>query len=164
MNVTVSLLTTVVSRMRHICSIFCNQLIYWFKLFYPLRPRFHESLLGQSSVSKWHHATFLCFSVRYMTIRAACGSVVVWDTMLQDLRSRVRFPMRSLHFSIYIILPAALWPLGSTQPLTETSTTNLPGGERGPALEVDKLSPPSLGNVGFSTSHNPMVLHVLLQG
>jgi hypothetical protein len=32
--------------------------------------------------------------------------------MLQDGRSRVRIPMRSLDFSIYLILPAALRPWG----------------------------------------------------
>jgi hypothetical protein len=31
-------------------------------------------------------------------------------------------------FSVYLILPAALWALGSALPLTEMSTTNLPGG------------------------------------
>ena len=36
-------------------------------------------------------------------------------------RSQVRFPIVSLEFSIDIILPAALWPRGSTQPLTEMS-------------------------------------------
>jgi hypothetical protein len=35
--------------------------------------------------------------------------VVVWGTVLQAGRSRVRFPMRSLHFSIDIILSAVLW-------------------------------------------------------
>jgi len=38
------------------------------------------------------------------------GGAVVWDTTLQAGRSRVRFPMESLQFFIYIILPAALWP------------------------------------------------------
>jgi hypothetical protein len=41
---------------------------------------------------------------------SARGSVVDWGTTLQDGRSRVWFPMRSLHFSIGLILPAALWP------------------------------------------------------
>jgi hypothetical protein len=56
--------------------------------------------------------------------------------------------------------------LGSTQPLTEISTRNLPGGKGRPALTT---SPPSMSrlsreNVGASTSHNPMGLHGLLQG
>jgi hypothetical protein len=50
--------------------------------------------------------------------------------MLQPGRSWVPFPMRSLEFSIDLILPAAVLALGSTQLLTEMSTRNLPGGLR----------------------------------
>jgi hypothetical protein len=46
----------------------------------------------------------------------------------------------SLDFSIYLILPAALWPLGRLKPLTEMSTRNLPGGKVGPAGKADNLT------------------------
>jgi hypothetical protein len=45
--------------------------------------------------------------------------------------------MRSLDFSIDLILPAALW---STQSPTETSARNLPGGKGLPALKADNLT------------------------
>jgi hypothetical protein len=55
-------------------------------------------------------------SLRYILIvfhhRGERGSVISWGTMLQAGRFRVRFPMRSLHFSIYLILSAALWLWG----------------------------------------------------
>jgi hypothetical protein len=57
---------------------------------------------------------------------------------------------------------------GSTQPLTEMSTRNLPGGKGRPALGADNLTavcePIVWKNVEASTSHNSMGLHGLLQG
>jgi hypothetical protein len=58
--------------------------------------------------------------------------------------------------------------LGSTQPLTEKSTRNIPGGEGRPARKADNLTTICelivYKNVGASTSHNPMGLHGPLQG
>jgi hypothetical protein len=41
---------------------------------------------------------------------------------------------------IFSILPTALWPWGSTQPLTEMSTRNLPGGKKRPAPKAHNLT------------------------
>jgi hypothetical protein len=58
----------------------------------------------------------------------AAGSAVGWGTVLQDGRSRVRFPTVSLKLFIDTIVPVALRPWGSTQPLTEMSTWNISWG------------------------------------
>jgi hypothetical protein len=85
--------------------------------------------------------------------------------MLQAGRSRVQVSMRSLDsFSIVLILPAELWTLGSTQPLTEINTRNLPGSKGRPVRKADNLATIYEPIVGTSTSHNPMGLQGLLQG
>jgi hypothetical protein len=64
------------------------------------------------------HAGFLLDSLFYlenghdMFLWRGCGTVAGWGTELQTRRSRVQFSMRSLDFfffSIYLIVPAALW-------------------------------------------------------
>jgi hypothetical protein len=52
-----------------------------------------------------------------------------------------------------------------TQPVTEISTKNLPGGGvKARPTTHSLLSVSCLENVIASTSHNPIVLHGLLQG
>jgi hypothetical protein len=63
-----------------------------------------------------------------MLLVGACGSVVGWDTVVQAGRSRDRVPMRWIFFN----LPnpsSRTMALGLTQPLTEMSTRNIPGGK-----------------------------------
>jgi hypothetical protein len=59
--------------------------------------------------------------------------------MLHDGRSPVRFPMMSLNFFNLPNPTSLTMALGSTQPLTETSTRNLPGGKGQPAHKADNL-------------------------
>jgi hypothetical protein len=83
--------------------------------------------------------------------------------MLQAGRSPVRVPDEVDIFN----LPNPSSPtmaLGSTQPLTEMSTRNSPGGTKRPAHRADNLSPSvsrMSENVGASTSRNLKCLHGL---
>jgi hypothetical protein len=67
------------------------------------------------------------------------GSEVGWGTVLQAGRLRVGFPM-SLDFFNWPNPSGRTMALGSTQPLTETSTRNLPGGKGRPARKADNLT------------------------
>jgi hypothetical protein len=64
---------------------------------------------------------------RLMQKYAASGSIVGCGTMLHAGRSRVRVPMRWIFLNLPN-LPSCTMALVSTQPLTEISTRNLPGG------------------------------------
>jgi hypothetical protein len=80
----------------------------------------------------------ILYSIHYFLLWVR-GSVVGWGNMLQAVRSRVLFPMRSLDFSIYLVFPRTV-ALESSQPLTELNTRNLRGGKGWPARKTDNLT------------------------
>jgi hypothetical protein len=90
-------------------------------------------------------------------------NAVGWGTALQVGRSRVRFPM-SLEFFIDIVLPAALWPLGSTQPLIEVSIRNTSWGVKAADDNLSTFLSGLSWNLGASTSWNPQGLSRLVIG
>jgi hypothetical protein len=82
--------------------------------------------------------------------------------MLQAGRSRDRVPIRWIFFFFNLPNPSSrTMALGSTQPLTEMSARNLPGGKGWPARRPDNL-PPSVsqlsrkcGSLDISQSYGP---------
>jgi hypothetical protein len=91
-----------------------------------------------------------------------------WGIVLQAARSPVRFPMRSLDFFNWPNPSGCHYDPGSTQPLTEMSTRNLPGGKGRPACRADNFTaiyePLSRNceSLGVSQPYGPP--HDLLQG
>jgi hypothetical protein len=67
------------------------------------------------------------------------GSVVGWGTLLQAGRSPVRVPDEVDFFNLTNPSSRTM-ALGSTQPLTEMRTRNLPGGKKRPARGSDNLA------------------------
>jgi hypothetical protein len=83
--------------------------------------------------------------------------------VLEAGRSPVRVPDEVDFFNLPNSFSRTM-ALGSTQPLTEMSTRNLPGGKKRPARRAGNLAAicePMSENVGGSTSRNPKGLHGL---
>jgi hypothetical protein len=73
-------------------------------------------------------------------------NVVGWGTMLQAGRSPFRVP-DEVDFFKWPNSSSRTMVLGSTQPLTEMSTKNLPGGKKRPAHRADNLVANCVPNV-----------------
>jgi hypothetical protein len=60
--------------------------------------------------------------------------------MLQAGRSRARVQIRRIFFFFFNLPSSRILALRSTQPLTEMTTRNFPGGKGQPARKADNLS------------------------
>jgi hypothetical protein len=85
-------------------------------------------------------AKFINITLLLLLLLGARSNVVASGTMLQARRSQVRFPMGLLDFFILPNPSSRSLALGSTQPLTEMSTRNLPGGKEQPAHKAKNLT------------------------
>jgi hypothetical protein len=73
--------------------------------------------------------------------KGARGIVVGWGTKLQAVRLQDGIPMRlGFFFSIFLILPAALWPWDRLNLLQKWIPGISLGGKRRPARKVDNLT------------------------
>jgi hypothetical protein len=90
--------------------------------------------INQKYLAHTVHFTFRQYINYYKGTR---GSVIGWGTMIQAGGSRVRFPRRSLDFFNWPNYFSRIKALGSTEPVTEMSTRNLPGGKGRPARKAD---------------------------
>jgi hypothetical protein len=91
------------------------------------------------------------------------ASALGCGTMLQARRTQVRFPMRSMYFSIYLVLPTALWSSVSNR----NEYKKLVWGKRAPSEQGWQthchLWADFLENVAPLTSHSLLGFHGLLQ-
>jgi hypothetical protein len=105
-----------------------------------LGTRWASVFVGQRYWSSTNHADFFSWhSTRGRAFLNLLRLLLVgWGTMLQAGRWRVRVSMRWI-----FELPnpsSSTMSLRSTQPLTEMSTRNLPGGKGQPARKADNLT------------------------
>jgi hypothetical protein len=110
---------------------------YWISYQYGSRSVIYKFWFGLSNNFKFIPVS-IYFGIMFCSkhVRGARGSVVGWGTMLQAGRSWVRVPMRSIFFN-WPNRSSSTMALESTQPLTETSTRNLPGSKGRPARKAD---------------------------
>jgi hypothetical protein len=122
-----------------------------------IREEYLDILIGKPTSQKY---------VVVFSTYGARGSVIGSGTMVRAGRSRDRVPMRWIFFNLPYPSSRTV-ALGSTEPLAEMSTRNLPGvkdGRRVGLTTLPSVSRMSRQDVGASTSHKPMGLHGLLQG
>jgi hypothetical protein len=82
---------------------------------------------SETHKQEWN-INYIIFNSSFWRCSGTCCNVIGWGTVLQAGRLWVQFPMRSLDFSVDVILPASTMALGWTGCITEMSTRNVPEG------------------------------------
>jgi hypothetical protein len=72
-----------------------------------------------------------------LTVESFCN---VFMAVKYKEKAQSLTPILEIGEGIYLILPASIWPWGSTQPLTEMSTRHLPGGKGRPTIKAEILT------------------------
>jgi hypothetical protein len=111
----------------------------------------------QAGKSRVRFLTSLDFSIALILPATLCklkkntllfSNVVGWEIVLQAERWRVRIPMKSLNFSIYLILLSALWGPGIDSASNRNEYQESSGGQRSAGRRVRlTMSPPSVGRL-----------------
>jgi hypothetical protein len=105
----------------------------------PTAP--HSLIILSSTSCSLETKSFVKYNFRLPEYRfhVCSGSVVGWGTILKAGRSRVRFPVRSLDFSNYLILAAALrlWVVSACNRHEYQESF---GGKGRPARKADNLT------------------------
>jgi hypothetical protein len=94
------------------------------------------------------------------SLRHTLSNYYTHDIVLQGRRSQVRFPMISPHFTIYLILPAALWPWAASN-ISASNRNECQESSWGVTAICGAIAQKT---VGASLSHNPTGHHGLLLG
>jgi hypothetical protein len=121
----------------------------WWWLWYLLHG-LHRFRFYDGGVSSHTLITEIIKRIKLLNVDdvGARGSVVGWGTMLQAWRSRGSIPDEVIGFFNWPNPFSCTMGLWSTQPLTEMSTRNLPGGKGAAGRRVRlTTSPPSVGRL-----------------
>jgi hypothetical protein len=130
----------------------------------PLAQRHTRLLQAKLINKKYRQITIYAYHFRWLQY---VYRGTLWRSCLRHYARSRKVAGSSLDEVDFFNLPntsSRIMALGSTQPLREMSTRNIPGGKERLADNITAICEPIDKMWKASTSHNPMGLHGLLQG
>jgi hypothetical protein len=130
------------SEFQSYCTVHCSRLVL--PLDFPLSFSPHCSLVPlhcSDTGLRYLPRTYVLYLFLLLITIWSTRWRSVWGTALQTGRSRVRFPMVSLHYFIDIILPVALGPWSQLNLQQKWVPGIFPGGKGGQCVGLTTLPP-----------------------